>query len=220
MFNLNIISASIPHLNPDDPVYRALQYMNDFHVAHLPVVDGEDLLGLVHEDLLFDTPDDDAPMRSLIGGFQQIQIGAGQHIFDTLQLMTDQQLSTIPVVGEDGKFAGTISQSDLMRELAMVTGASEKGAMIGLEMDKQQFSFSEIARLVETNDAYITQLNSFQHPNNGTFLVILRLNKFEISDVMATLQRFEYKVRFHFGAEKFEDELKSNYDHLMNYLQI
>ena len=42
----------------------------------------------------------------------------------------------------------------------------------------------------------------------------------EISDIIATLQRYEYIIRYYFGEEDYENELKENYDLLMTYLKI
>jgi hypothetical protein len=50
--------------------------------------------------------------------------------------------------------------------------------------------------------------------------VTIKLNKLEVSDIVATFQRHEYNVKYYFGEELFENELKTNYDNLMNYLKI
>jgi hypothetical protein len=50
--------------------------------------------------------------------------------------------------------------------------------------------------------------------------VTLHINKREISTVVATFERYEYHISHYFGAESFENEIDSNYRHLMNYLDI
>jgi formyltetrahydrofolate hydrolase len=104
--------------------------------------------------------------------------------------------------------------------LGKTTGANEPGGIIVLEMEQRNFSFSEISKLIETNDAQITQLNTHWDNNSSTFFVTIKVSKFEISDIIATFQRYEYQVKYYFGEEMFENELRSNYDHLMNYLNI
>jgi acetoin utilization protein AcuB len=37
---------------------------------------------------------------------------------------------------------------------------------------------------------------------------------------VATFQRYEYQVSYFFGEEEYENELRNNYDHLMNYLNL
>ena len=220
MINRNLISAAIPRLHLQDTVYLALQYMADFHLTHLPVVQDEKFVGVVSEESLLDVSDEASPLYRIQESFIPHFTGAGNHIFDTLSKITEYQLSSIAVVETDGNFVGSITQQDLLKQLAVFTGANDKGALIVLSMEKQDFSFSEISRLIETNDAYVTQLNTAHIPGTGEFIVILRINKFEVSDIIATLQRFEYNVKYYFGEERYENELKSNYEHLMNYLNI
>ena len=42
----------------------------------------------------------------------------------------------------------------------------------------------------------------------------------EIAAIVSTFERYEYDVIYYFGDEKFENEVHSNYRHLMNYLDI
>ena len=51
-------------------------------------------------------------------------------------------------------------------------------------------------------------------------IVTLKVNKIEVSDLIATFQRYEYNVKNYWGEEQYVSELKLNYDHLMAYLNI
>ncbi|HRI21209.1 MAG TPA: CBS domain-containing protein, partial [Panacibacter sp.] len=82
------------------------------------------------------------------------------------------------------------------------------------------FSFGELSRLIETNDASIVQLNTYTESATGFFIVTIKLNRVEISAIIATLQRYDYIIRHFFGEEYYENELKENYDLLMAYLKI
>jgi acetoin utilization protein AcuB len=136
------------------------------------------------------------------------------------QLVSEYGLTVIPVIEGEQEFIGAIVQGDLFKQLAKQTGAGEPGGVIVLELEKRGYSFSEISKLVETNDAHITQLNSYYDNTTETFLVTLKVNKFEISDIVATFQRYDYAVKYYFGEELYENELRNNYDHLMNYLNM
>ena len=94
------------------------------------------------------------------------------------------------------------------------------GALLVLEMESKAYSFTEINKIIESNDAQITQLNTYTDPETGIMQVTIRLNKLEISDIISSFQRYEYNIKYYFGEELYENELKDNYDHLMNYLSI
>ena len=97
---------------------------------------------------------------------------------------------------------------------------NEPGGLIVLEMESNNYSVGEISRLVETSNAQVVQLNTVVDSQTGLLLVTIKLNKEEISEVVTTLQRHEYCVKYYFGEELYENELRFNYDNLMNYLKM
>lgn len=219
MLNKELISSTIPTLNLEDQVGQALELMSEFHVSQLPVVADDKYLGLVFEDDLMNV-DENAALKTLDTHFSRVAVNANTHFIESVQTVNDYNLSIVPVVDKENEFIGVIPGDTLLRELGKITGASIPGGVIVLEMEQRNFSFSELSKLVETNDAQITQLNTYWDSNSSSFLVTLKINKFEISDIVATFQRYDYQVKYYFGEELYVNELKSNYDHLMNYLNI
>ena len=124
------------------------------------------------------------------------------------------------MVDKEDEYVGSITATDLLQQLGRLAGVNDPGGLIVLEMEQPSFSFSELSKLVETNDAQITQLNTWSDPQTNIFYVTIKINKFEIADIIATFQRYEYHVKYSFGEELYENDLRSNYDHLMNYLNI
>jgi len=174
----------------------------------------------VSEDSLLNAIDDEAPLTQLQQEFSMIAVRAGTHFIEAIQFVNEYNLTVIPVVENESDYVGAITATDLLKQVGKIMGANNPGAVIVLEMEKISFSFSEISKLVETNDAQITQLNTYWDAHSSTFYVTLKINRLEISDIIATFQRYEYKVKYYFGEELYENELRSNYDHLMNYLSI
>lgn len=219
MLNKEIISTSIPTLSLEDTVFQSLEMMNEYHLSQLPIVMDEKYLGLVFEEDLMNLNENEK-LRVQVDRLSKVAVQAGSHFMEAVKIVNDYHLSAVPVIEKEGEYIGTISSADLLLQLGRLTGASEQGAIIVLEMEQRSFSFSEICKLVETNDAQITQLNTYWDTVTETLLVTLKVNKFEISDIIATFQRYEYQVKYYFGEELYENELRSNYDHLMNYLNI
>jgi len=221
VLNKEIISVNIPSIHPNDSVARAQELMIEYHVSHLPVVAEESkLIGLINEDSLLNASDDNDPVSRLQHEFSSIIVHADTHFIEAVQLVNEFNLSVIPVVNKESEYIGAISVNDLLKQVGRIMGSSDPGGIIVLEMEKVSFAFSEISKLVETNDAQITQLNTYFDAQSSTFYITLKINKLEISDIIATFQRYEYKVKYYFGEELYENELRNNYDHLMNYLSI
>lgn len=213
-------SETLPYLRPHDKVYQALQLMNDNQVTHLPIVDGDKYIGIISEDDLLQVDNDHTELNLLQQSFGNISVKNSEHFLKAIQLAAENGLSVVPVVDNENDIVGAIAYNDLLKHASEFMSLNEPGGLIVLEMNSNQYSFNEISKLVETNDAQITQLNTTNDPETGTMQVTIRINKPEVSDIVATFQRYEYNVKYFFGDELYANELRSNYDNLMNYLKI
>jgi acetoin utilization protein AcuB len=220
VLNKDLISSSIPPLSLTDRVYVALQLMTDNHLSQLPVVSEDHYHGLVTEDQLLNAENDQDTLESLQREMSHLSINGNLHFSEAIKMMNEFSLAVLPVVDGENLWVGAIAASDLLKFAGKMYGTEDPGGIIVLELEKKEFSFSEISKLVETNDASVTQLNTHFDNNLGVLFVTLKINKFEISDIISTFQRYDYSVKYYFGEEQYENELKSNYDHLMNYLNI
>jgi acetoin utilization protein AcuB len=218
MLTRDLISNSIPFLRLDDRVYHALQLMNDYHVAHLPVVDEETYLGIISEEQLLHS-DDENQLNQLAISDGGNAVQASDHFLKAVQIAVQNKLSIVPVLQEK-QFLGIATYNDLLRNTSDFMSLSEPGALIVMEMEPKAYSFNEISRIVESNDAQITQLNTFSDPETGMLQVTIRISKMEVAGIVSTFQRYEYNVKYYFGEELYENELRTNYDNLMHYLKI
>ncbi|MES1214624.1 MAG: CBS domain-containing protein [Bacteroidota bacterium] len=220
MLTRELPSQSLPYLHLDDKVYAALQLMNDNHVTHLPIVDGEKYIGIISEEDLLQADNDHAELETLQQSFGNASVKGDEHFLKAVQVAVENGLSIVPVVTNDNEITGAVAYTDLLKHASEFMSLKEPGGLIVLEMESKQYSFNEISRLVETNDAQITQLNTSNDPETGMMEVTIRINKPEVSDIVATFQRYEYTIKYFFGEELYVNELRNNYDNLMNYLKI
>ena len=84
------------------------------------------------------------------------------HFMEAVQLVNEYGLTVIPVIEGEHEFhrcypAGRSASSNWPSKQVQMSPE----AVIVLELDKRGYSFSEISKLVETNDAQITQLNTY-----------------------------------------------------------
>lgn len=218
MLTRELISNSIPYLHKDDKVLHALQLMNDYHIAHLPVVENNNYLGIVSEEQLLQS-DDEFSINQIKVTDGSTSVQANDHFLKAIQTAVINKLSIVPVV-EEKQLLGIVTYNDLLRNASEFMSLNDPGALIVLEMESKSYSFNEINRIVESSDAQITQLNTLTDPATGLMQVTIRISKLEVSDIISTLQRYEYNVKYYFGEELYENELRTNFDNLMNYLKV
>jgi acetoin utilization protein AcuB len=220
MTTLQLIDNTIPQLQLHDTVAKALQLMHDFRITHLPVVSQEVFLGLISEEDLLDEKNE----KATIGFFQNDLIPAAvksdQHFLKAVSICNLYQTNVIPVVNEKTELMGSIRGLALLSALGNFCGANEYGALVVLEMERTRFAISEINSIVESDGATILHLNVTPLPQTQMLEVTLQINKKEISTIVATFERYEYSISYYSGEELFENDISSNYQNLMNYLDI
>jgi CBS domain-containing protein len=193
--------------------------MEDYDVQHLCVVTDEKFVGIVDKNTLLDTPET-AIIATMQDEFIVASVHADEHFLAGAKLLSLHELTMLPVVSTTADLLGVITAKHMLAALTSHVGADMKGGVIVLEMEQRQYSFGEIARLVETNDAYVTQLNTATDTQTGMLLVTLQINRIEVSTIVATFQRYDYSVKYYFGEENYQNELKENYNHLLSYLNM
>lgn len=220
MLTIELINNNIPRLQLKDSVSKALRLISDFRVTHLPVIKDDKFLGLISEDDLLDQDESKMPMELMQEFFVRAAVRDNEHFLNAVTCSNQFDTTVVPVINEENDLMGVITTNDLLKTLGNFAGTNEIGGIIVLEMERSQFAISEISRIVESNDATILHLNTTVHAETGMLTVTLHINKKEIAAVVATFERYDYDVIYYFGNENFENEIHSNYRHLMNYLDL
>jgi len=219
MLASQLLHTNYPSVNLFDKASLALHLMDEYDVQHLAVINHEKFIGIISKEDLLDA-DENIAIAALENQLIKISVKSKEHFLAAVKIASELNLSIVPVVNEELELAGIITSNELLKAVSAFAGCEEPGGIIVLEIEKRNYSFGEISRLVETNDAHITQLNTMAEGDTGMILVTIKINKIEVSDIVATFQRFDYQVRYYFGEEQYANELKENYNHLIAYLNI
>lgn len=214
-----ILETNFPTIDLQDKVEQVLLEFEDAKIGYLPVLDGNVFIGMLNEEDLYDF----SPSTE-INSIQHILVKHAvkpfDHVLQALRVKAKYFLHAVPVVNEKNEWEGIIHAEKLLDVVAGMIGATAAGSFIILEMLKSEYAPGIINRLVESNDAMIMQMNTMVDQQSGTMQVFLKINKEEISDIVATFQRHEYTVVYYYGEETYDNALQNNLDHLLNYLNI
>jgi CBS domain-containing protein len=108
-------------VTPDTPVSEAAQLMESEDVGALPVLDGEQLAGIVTDrDIVIravarEKDPKGMPVRE-VASKEVATIGPDDTLSDALKLMASAQVRRIPVVDEGNRLVGMLSQADVALE--------------------------------------------------------------------------------------------------------
>ncbi len=215
----NIIKNALVHLHPDDTVSQALTIMHINYVKHLPVVKGKKLIGIASEEELLRN-DESSALNSLELSDIGVYANADEHIFEIFSKMVENKLSSIPVVDSNQDYLGLISQEDLIVHYTNSFSIREPGSLLVLEINKRSYTLSEMARIVELENASIICSFISEIPNNANVLVTLKINRNDIQSIIKAFDRYDYTIKATYAEEEIMDNLRERYDSLMSFLNV
>jgi acetoin utilization protein AcuB len=215
-----LINQTIPPLKTTDNAEKALRWMEELRITQLPVIDGQVYVGLISEDLIFQINDPSLHLKDFPLFAANAYAQRFQHFFDVLKIALDNNIQVVAVLDEDKNFLGVITVHSTIVAFAQ-SAVQEPGGIIVLSMNERDYSLSEISRLVESNDAKI--LSSYVCPDHSDAMKIkltIKLNRNDISRVVATLERFDYRIIAKFQNAPDTDDDKERLDLLLKYLNM
>lgn len=221
MLAKELISDIIPAIRTQDTGLKALNWMEIFRISHLPIIDEEEFMGLISDSDIYDFNQVDEKIGnhklSLIRPF----VYEDQHVYDITSIVSRMGISIVPVLDKKNKYLGVITLHDLVRYFADFSAVKNMGAVIILEMSIHDYSLTEIANIVESNEVKILSSYIRELPESTKMEVILKLNKQEIASVLQTFERYEYHVKASYSDdETVQDFLNDRYDSFLNYLNL
>ena len=221
MLAKELISEEVSKLKTSDTGQTALNMMDMLRVSHLPVVNELDYLGLVSDTDIYDLNDFGQAVGnhklSLIRPF----VRTDQHIFDVISLAAKLKLSLIPVIDDHNHYKGAIISAELVEKLAEMSSLREPGGLIVLDILQNDYSLSQIAQIIESNNARIMNLYISSPPDTTRMELTIKLNTNNLMPIIRTFERYEYDETAWHGEDDDMDSFYSDrFDSFMRYLDI
>ena len=215
-----LITDEIPPLKTTDTGRKALAWMEEFKVAHLPVIDGTNYVGMVSEADILDSnmPDNSLLKHPLT--LSHPETIANQHVYDAIRMAADMNLTVIPVVDEKHKYVGMVTINNLVHNTNIMAAISEPGGILVLEMNIRDYSLTEVARIVESNDAKILSSYIRTLPGSDNMELTLKINKEDLAGIIQTFERYNYNIVATFNETKHLEDLKNRFESFMKFINI
>lgn len=217
----DLISDIIPSLKTSDSGQTALNWMEIFRISHLPIVNNLDFLGLISDADIYDMNQPDEPIGNHELTLLKPFVTSGQHLFEVIGLAAKLKLSVVPVLDSNNHFMGVITTSDLIRFIAGLSSLDQPGGIIVLEMIDRDYSLSQIAQIVESNNIKVLSMYITSPADSTRLEVTLKVNTTDLMAVIRTFERYNYDIKTWVTTDDSIDQFYSErFDLLMKYLNM
>ena len=220
MIAKELLSNTIPPLKVSDNSEKAMLWMYEFHLTHLPVIEGKKYLGLISEEQILDINSIEDPLSEIITKLDRPFVNQYDFILDVVKVASDFKATVVPVVDEHENYVGLITQDHLIQAIASLSSLQSPGGYIVLEMKEIDYSLAEIARIIEGDEAKILSCYTKSNKSTDVLEVILKVSVTTLDRILASFERFEYNVKASYQESDFDDYLQDRYDSFMNYMNV
>jgi signal-transduction protein with cAMP-binding, CBS, and nucleotidyltransferase domain len=221
MIAQNLLSEIVPSLRPADSGQKALNWMEIFRISHLPVVEGKRLIGLISDKIIYDLNIIDKPVGDYADHLLSPHIHTNQHIYEVFSIISVLKLSAVPVLDLHHQYCGMITVFDLAQKFAELVAVQEPGGVIVLELNSIDYSLSQIAQIVEGNDAKILSFYISHEAESNQIAVTLKINVIDLSAIIQTFVRYDYNIKAVYMDDSIIQNLYDDrFDQLMKFMNI
>lgn len=197
---------------------HVLNLMDELRVNDLPVVENGLFLGLANESDFLNAEVYQGEIQAELD-LLNVSVLPDSHVLDVLKVVSENDVTVIPVVDEGNNYLGSITSADLLDHLAEMLGVMREGGIIVLQVFERDHSIQQIARIIEENNAKILSL-SVVAVSEGNLEIHIKIDLPDLNPILQSLERFNYNVLSKFQASQYDDELKDRYNELMRYLNM
>lgn len=216
----NMISDAVPPLHLDDTGEQAMLAMHEFNVSQIPVVDGNSYIGLVTMEDIINIKHLSNPLKNFTQTFRKPYVKDTAHIFDVMKAAIEFNVRVVPVINEDHRYLGLISAESCLRAFAILNSVQDAGAILEVAIPVKDYLLSEVAKIVEDNEAEILCLYTNINQQTQMVEITIKLNTTEVLSIVASFERYEYEVKAVHNDEEYSEDMKDRYDGLMRYLNV
>jgi CBS domain-containing protein len=215
-----LITEEIPPLTHTDSGEKALRWMDEFKVSHLPVLKNGNFVGVISESDVLDKMDIVESLDKLFDHLPRPYVFENAHIYEVLSKISEHRISILPILDENEKYLGCTSVYHLLTVIANTGSIKETGGIIVLEVNSIDYSMAQIAQIVESNNAKILSSYIMSSVDSTKLEVTLKINQIELSRIIRTFERYDYIIKESYQKSEGDEDIQNRYDALMNFLKF
>ncbi len=206
----NWMTSNPVTVKPETPVMEAAKLMKEHGIRRLPVVKGEEVVGIVtHRNILEASPSAATTLsihelNYLIAKLEvrevmqkgPICVSPEDSVVEVMMMGHQKGIGAFPVV-DNGRLVGIVSEGDIFRAVMHLFGAKEKDSFVVLQnvrLKERIGAMSRIASIVEGLNVPVLAMFSLPHRRSEGNRLYIRVHTKDVAPVAKALAEAGYKL--------------------------
>lgn len=138
---------------------------------------------------------------------------------DVLEAFAINSTNIMPVLNEQNVYLGYYELNDVISLFSESPFFSETGGVLVIEKGINDYSFSEVSQIVESNDGKL--LGAFVSKiKNDVVQITIKIGSSGLNEIIQTFRRYSYNIVSGHEEDSYVESLKDRSDYLNKYLNM
>lgn len=212
------INNDIKAIRLEESIETVQDFFAELSFSHFPVLDEGTYIGSIALDDVetFDIDKKVSDYRYTLEGFYA---RTNMIWLDVLEVFARNHTSVVPVLDENNKYVGYYDITDIVKFFHETPFLKEMGGIIIVEKNINDYSMSQIAQIVESNNGKLLGL-FISNVENDTIQVTVKITLGAMNEIIQTFRRYNYEIISEHQGDNYLNALKERSDYLDKYLNI
>ncbi len=212
------ILTNIPVFTVNDSFEKILEFFKESTYSHIAITEQGRFLGVFSENDI-ETIDATSKIDAFRYDLETFFARKETNWMDVLEVFARNEANLLPVLGTEEEVLGYYDLTDIVAVFIDIPFFTDPGNILVVATGINDYSFSEIAQIVESNNAkmigaFITDVQ------NDVVQVTIKISTVNFNEVVQTFRRYNYHILFGTSDDQFLEGLKQRSDYLDKYLNV
>ncbi|MDM1367241.1 CBS domain-containing protein [Myroides marinus] len=198
-----------------------LPLLEKSNYLHIPVVNMDEIwIGNINTEDIY-TADEESSIQDVMYDLDKFYLLESSNLnpFDFFDLFSQCDTNMIPLLDEEGRIKGVYNREYLLNEWSKTLFFEERGTTFVIEKGYEDYSFSEISQIIESNNAKVIGLMLLSN-NNYRAQMLVKTNSVNTKTILDDLRRYGYDIVSTLSEDTHINDLKERTEYLNKYLNI
>ncbi len=212
------INNDFKALKINEPISEVQDFFEEVHFSHFPVLENDIYIGSISKNDL-ETFEFDKNLSNYKYSFERFFARENSILLEVLEVFSKNHTNLIPVLNDENKYLGYYEIEEVIKTFQETPFLSESGNIIIIKKEIIDYSMSQIAQIVESNNGKL--LGVFvSNSDLSNIEITLKINVGDINDIIQSFRRYNYEIISEHQQDDYISILKENANYLEKYLSI
>ncbi|MFK5880420.1 MAG: CBS domain-containing protein [Flavobacteriaceae bacterium] len=216
---IEYISKDVNTLALSNTIGDAKELFNNTSYSHLPIVEGQHLLGSILSGDVNSIDQNDKTIGDYKYLLNDFFTRTSDNWMEILKSFATNETNILPVLSDENHYVGFYELADVLHYFNDTPLLNSEGFFLVIEKGIHDYSFSEIVQIVESTDAKLMGVFVSGYKDD-LVRITLKITTEDINEIIQTFRRYDYNLLTKHKEDLFLEELKDRSDYLQKYLNI